>query len=60
MHCDPKYFSNPENFDPNRFLNNEIEHPFVYAPFSAGQCGQKELHWYVIWINDAKKKKFSL
>lgn len=41
LHRDPRYFKNPDVFDPNRFLNGEFEngtkHPFAYVPFSAGQ-----------------------
>lgn len=49
LHRDPANFSHPDQFDPNRFLNNEIRHPFSYTPFSAGQrncIGQS--HWITI------------
>ncbi|CAH1159371.1 unnamed protein product [Phaedon cochleariae] len=42
-HRDPKYFPNPEVFDPNRFMSDDIL-PFTHLPFSGGprNCiGQK-------------------
>ena len=39
IHRNPKYYENPEEFRPERFMLPESEkrHPFAFIPFSAGQ-----------------------
>ena len=36
FHRDPKYWENPKQFIPERFLNNEKRNTFTWAPFSGG------------------------
>ncbi|XP_014599468.1 PREDICTED: cytochrome P450 9e2-like [Polistes canadensis] len=35
IHRDPKYYPNPDKFDPNRFIDGNID-PLVYFPFGIG------------------------
>ncbi|VDN32020.1 unnamed protein product, partial [Gongylonema pulchrum] len=36
VHRDPRYWPDPEVFKPERFIDNELKHPYSYIPFSAG------------------------
>lgn len=36
VHKDPRYWDDPEIFNPERFITGELKHPYAYIPFSAG------------------------
>lgn len=36
VHRDTRYWDNPEVFNPDRFIDQELKHPYSYIPFSAG------------------------
>jgi cytochrome P450 family 4 len=36
IHRDPKYFENPEQFNPSRFEKIDGKLPYCFIPFSAG------------------------
>ena len=42
VHRHPKYWENPNQYNPERFLNDEKKHPFSWIPFSSGPR-----NWYV-------------
>ena len=42
VHRHPKYWENPEQYNPERFLSDEKRHPFSWIPFSSGPR-----NWYV-------------
>lgn len=61
LHRDPKYFPEPEKFNPNRFVENDIHHPFAYIPFSAGQRNCKcDNIWSILGMKLLKYFVFSV
>src|SRR3954452_6398614 len=46
VHRHPKYWEDPEQYNPERFLSDEKRHPFSFIPFSSGPR-----NWYVLMIN---------
>lgn len=55
IHRNPKYWDNPNEFHPERFLpeNSQDRHTYAFIPFSAGQrncLGNNILFNYSIWI----------
>ncbi|VDK54393.1 unnamed protein product [Anisakis simplex] len=36
VHRDPKYWSDPEVYNPERFIDSDFKQPYSYIPFSAG------------------------
>lgn len=58
LHRDPKYYPNPDKFDPDRFLNREVDNS-VYMPFGIGPricignrfaiMEEKIMMFYLLW-----------
>ena len=52
LHMDPKYYPEPEKFDPERFTDEEKikRHKYTYLPFGEGlhQCLGKIFHHFFI------------
>ncbi|XP_045472273.1 cytochrome P450 6k1-like [Harmonia axyridis] len=65
MHRDPKYYPNPEVFDPERFSkeNQAERHPLTYIPFGEGprNCIGKRLGYFMIAVGAIHMfRKFSI
>ncbi|XP_039310445.1 cytochrome P450 9e2 [Solenopsis invicta] len=63
LHRDPKYYSDPDKFDPERFLDNSVNNS-IYMPFGIGQrfciakpfalMEAKIMLFYLLWKCDLK------
>lgn len=36
LHQHPEFWTNPQGFDPERFLNNQLDSKYIYCPFGMG------------------------
>ncbi|KAJ9573559.1 hypothetical protein L9F63_009044, partial [Diploptera punctata] len=52
LHHDPKYFPNPQQFDPERFseANRHKIHPYTYMPFGAGPRSCLGVHFALMGV----------
>lgn len=60
MHRRPDLFKDPELFNPDRYVseNMKLKNPFTYIPFSAGprNCIGKRANFYLNLINRNKSE----
>lgn len=52
LHMDPKYFPSPEKFMPERFLDKDNDHKYIYMPFGTGP--RACLGTFIIFFNKLK------
>ena len=59
LHRHPDYWSDPDKFDPQRFIQDDNEtkhHPYAFLPFGSGVrvCVGEKFAWYQMLIFVAK------